>query len=72
MHGNPTTDAAHRDTQDLLMYPNGIFTKEEKWSHDIHSLHEKGQVTLRCGMRKAGIANAPHPSLEAPGTSHIS
>ena len=23
-------------------------------------------------MRKAGIANAPRPSLEAPGTSHIS
>lgn len=48
------------------MYANGIFTKEEEWGRAIHSLHEKATVTLWSSMRKAGIACAPHPSLEAP------
>lgn len=30
---------------------------------------KRGRVNLWSGMKKAGIANAPCPSLEAPGKS---
>jgi hypothetical protein len=52
-----------------MMYPNGIFTKEENGHMPSIPSIKRGRINLWSRMKKAGIANAPCPSLEAPGKS---